>query len=317
MKSEESETDKRQINPDFTNQIETNSVMEYVSSITDTHRSAGPVGYKADTYLSQYDPHLKTKYNQFKVFQIFAVMRLYQDWPNVVGPLLAKQTRLLAIQPPILKVAALNSPCLQQLQMMKRQLLQKINAYYGKTLMTDIELSMYKQSYIKEEGVLAYGATQATETYERPLLDFEAISLSEAELATIEQVVTHISEPSMRETFREAQIKQYKKTKYLKAHGYHPCAHCDSLVGPTDTVCMACTLKAKEQAEYEYRQRIEAIKTLLFEQPYLVYDDVCKLIIPCAMADYQLAHRECVYFLEIELFVKHQMIIMIYICYLC
>lgn len=271
-------------------------VVDYITNLTDSHRSAGPVGYKRDAYIKQYDAHLDSKYNQFKVFQSFAIMRLYHDWPKVVGPLLGKQTRLMAIDPPIIKVGALNSPCLQQLQMMKRQILQKVNAYYGKELITDIQLSMYRQSYIKDEGQVYYGTTGQTEQYERPLLNFEAIPISETELAQIDKVIAIIPDAKMRELFRETQIKQYKKTKYLKNHGYHACAHCDTLVGPEDTLCMNCILKAKEKADYAYRQHIESIKSLLFEQPHLVYEALCKQIPQCAMADYQLAHRECVYF---------------------
>lgn len=295
MNSEDVNTNENQA---FNNQNKEmpQSTIEYVNSLTNSHRSAGPVGYKVDKALKQYDSHLDTKYNQFKVFQIFAIMRLYHDWPKVIGPLLGKQTRLLGIEPPIIKVSALNSPCLQQLQMMKRQLLQKINAYYGKEIITDIQLSMYKQSYIKDERQVYYGTTHKTEQYERPLLNFEAIPISNEELAAIDKVVAVIADPTLRDLFRETQIKQYKKTKYLKSKGYHTCVHCDTLISPEETICTSCVIKAKEKADYEYRQHIERIKDILFEQPYLVYEDICKQIPKCAMHEYQLAHRECVYF---------------------
>ena len=123
--------------------------VRYIEGLLASNRPAGPIGYKPDAHVRQYDTHLNSKYKSFNVFKQFAVMRLYHHWPKVVGAVLGKQTKVLEIKPPIIKVAAMTSPCLQQLQMMKRQLLKKINDFYGSELITELECTMYRQSYLK------------------------------------------------------------------------------------------------------------------------------------------------------------------------
>lgn len=289
--------------------------VRYVEDFLVSHRSAGPVGYKPDSYVQQYDPHLNSKYKPFNVFKQFAVMRLYHHWPKVAGAVLSKQTKLLEIQPPIIKVAAMTSPCLQQLQMMKRQLLKKINDFYGVELITDLECTMYRQSYLKaiEPATGTVGSTNSTrllkgdttayigkdkrtDSYERVLINFKAIPLPADVLAQIESSVAIIHNEELREQLLDVQIKQYKKTVYLKEHGYHPCERCENLIEKEKRLCPSCNLKEQEHKEFLYRQHINRIKDILMQEPFAVYEEVRQYVPQCAMADYQLAHRECIYF---------------------
>lgn len=50
------------------------------------------------------------------------------------------------------------------------------------------------------------------------------------------------------------------------------------------------------------------------QEPFAVYDEMRQHVPQCTMSDYQLAHRECVYFSEIESSKKNPTRIMIYIC---
>lgn len=291
------------------------AAVRYIENLLASNRSAGPVGYKPDSYVRQYDTHLNNKYNTFNVFKQFAIMRLYHYWTSVVGSLLGKQTKLLEIKPPVIKVAAMTSPCLQQLQMMKKQLLKKINKFYGAEVITDLQCVMYRKSYIKEiepggktigthmNGGLLTDANQAYrgtvnkyDSYERVLLNFEAIPISPDVLKQIEQSVATIKNEELRNQLRNVQIKQHKKNTYLKAHGYHTCKHCENLIAPEETICVTCTLKAQEHEAFLYRQHINRIKDILMMEPFAIYEDICRYVPQCTMADYQLAHRECVYF---------------------
>ena len=109
--------------------------VRYIEGLLASNRPAGPIGYKPDAHVRQYDTHLNSKYKSFNVFKQFAVMRLYHHWPKVVGAVLGKQTKVLEIKPPIIKAAAMTSPCLQQLQMMKRQLLKRLMTFTARSLL--------------------------------------------------------------------------------------------------------------------------------------------------------------------------------------
>ena len=290
--------------------------VRYIEGLLASNRTAGPIGYKPDAYVRQYDTHLNSKYKSFNVFKQFAVMRLYHHWPKVVGAVLGKQTKVLEIKPPIIKVAAMTSPCLQQLQMMKRQLLKKINDFYGSELITELECTMYRQSYLKaiqpvdamsvtssNSQVLTKGDTSAymgkakyTDSYERVLINFKAIPIPIDVMAQIDSSVANIKSEELRRQLKDVQIKQYKKTVYLKEHGYHKCECCENLIGPDETLCSSCTIKAQEHEAFLYRQHINCIKDRLMQEPFAVYDEIRQYVPQCTMTDYQLAHRECVYF---------------------
>lgn len=292
------------------------ATVRYIEGLLAAKRPAGPIGYKPDAYVRQYDTHLNSKYKSFNVFKQFAVMRLYHHWPKVVGTVLGKQTKVLEIKPPIIKVAAMTSPCLQQLQMMKRQLLKKINEFYGSDLITDLECTMYRQSYLKaiqpvdavsvpsanSKGLIkgdtsAYmGKAKRTDSYERVLINFKAIPIPADVMAQIDTSVANIKSKDLRRQLKEVQIKQYKKTVYLKDQGYHNCERCENLIGPDDTLCPSCTIKAQEHEAFLYRQHINGIKDRLMQEPFAVYDEMRQHVPQCTMTDYQLAHRECVYF---------------------
>ena len=47
-----------------------------------------------------------------------------------------------------------------------------------------------------------------------------------------------------------------------------------------------------------YRQHINGIKDRLMQEPFAVYDEMRQHVPQCTMSDYQLAHRECVYFFQ-------------------
>lgn len=290
------------------------SSIRYIEGLLDSKRTPGPIDYKPDSYVRQYDSHINSKYKPFKVFKQIAVMHLYHHWPKVAGAVLSKQTKLLEIQPPIIKVAAMTSPCLQQLQMMKRQLLKKINDFYGSELITDLECTMYQQSYLKAiqpaggemdsaSSSLQKGDTSAyigkakhTDSYERVLINFKAIPLPADALAQIEASLATIHNEELRNELRDVQIKQYKKTIYLKEHGYHTCERCENLVKKEEILCSSCKLKEQEHKAFLYRQHINRIKDILMKEPFAVYEEVRQYVPQCSMEDYQLAHRECIYF---------------------
>jgi predicted nucleic acid-binding Zn ribbon protein len=68
--------------------------------------------------------------------------RLWQQWEDVVGPMIAQNTQPEAIKGRLLLVHVSSAPWMQQLQFLKPELIQKLNEIFGKEVVTDIRFKI-------------------------------------------------------------------------------------------------------------------------------------------------------------------------------
>ena len=52
------------------------SSIRYIEGLLDSKRTPGPIDYKPDSYVRQYDSHINSKYKPFKVFKQIAVFTI-------------------------------------------------------------------------------------------------------------------------------------------------------------------------------------------------------------------------------------------------
>ena len=221
-----------------------------------------------------------------KLWQHMAVMRLFEAWPTVVGRRIADNTKLLKVEPPVVRVAAFTSPWLQQLQMRKPQLLKKINDYYGGLVITEMELVMYRHSFVKEEEDAQ--KELLGDIPKRVKIDASKTVLSEAEVADIEQSVAVIDDPALAATIRKVRINQAKKERVMAAKGYHRCRHCGLWIEGERPLCMTCLHKVR-------RSRVIAVKEVLQKYPFAKLDEVRRMYGWCDQDLYGEAKRESIY----------------------
>ena len=68
--------------------------------------------------------------------------RIWQQWKDVVGPAIAENTRPEAIKGKLLVVHVSSAPWMQQLQFLKPELIEKLNATIGKEVVGDIRFKI-------------------------------------------------------------------------------------------------------------------------------------------------------------------------------
>ena len=68
--------------------------------------------------------------------------KLWQQWQDVVGPVIGENTRPEAIKGKLLLVNVSSSPWIQQLQFLKSELIEKLNQAMGIELIGDIRFKI-------------------------------------------------------------------------------------------------------------------------------------------------------------------------------
>lgn len=246
--------------------------------------------------LEDFDDSMKfilqsRSYDGYEFYPKVPIMKLFYFWSNVAGKRISKYCNLIAIKPPVVVIGANTSAWLHQLQMVKPQLINKINEFYSdyfsKPVITDIKLEMNKKSTIYRVEEKLVGVWEDFRQRER--IDFSKIHLTDEDIAEIDATCAQISSESMRKAFRDAQIKQYKKRYVLTAKGYHPCPSCGLLIEKSEQLCISCIHKKE-------RVLISSIQDVLFQHPHWKYDNMLTVYPRCSMEQFNEAKRNMIYY---------------------
>jgi hypothetical protein len=128
--------------------------------------------------------------------------RAWQVWDEVVGPQIAAHARPLRLREGVLEVRVEQAVWMQQLQLMKPQLLARLNECLGGPEIRDIYW---------RRGRLAPGPPAAETTVKRPPL--KDIPLSTEETAAVERVVAEIGDPELRTCLHRLLSRQARLDK--------------------------------------------------------------------------------------------------------
>ena len=121
-------------------------------------------------------------------------------WDKIVGEQIAKRARPLRIREKILEVRVDHPVWMQQLQMLKPQILRKLHEE-----LPDCDI---------EDIYLRRGTPQPTTTIpQEPALNWKNEDLSERELADIEQGLSCLKDKSLKNELRQLFIRQKKLSK--------------------------------------------------------------------------------------------------------
>lgn len=225
------------------------------------------------------------------IYETFHLNRIVHEWKKIVGPGFAKNSRILHIEPPVLVLSAFTSQWMQEIKMQEKQIIKKINEFYGHPVITSIRLQMHRQSFVKdinnEDAVLPY-------LIERPKYmgdgsyDTSKITISDEELARIDATLVNIENPKLKEIARQAQINQYKKNKHLAERGFHQCPVCGTWMTVPRKVCVTCDYMF-------YRKHIGTIKRVLRKYPNIRQDQIQQFV-KCSMNAFNEAKKESIYY---------------------
>lgn len=118
--------------------------------------------------------------------------RIWEVWKEAVGPQIARQAKPSGFRDGILTVTVASAPWMQQLALLKPQLLAKLNAVLADTLVTDLR---FRSGRLDNEG----SAPAAARPQRQP---------TAAEAAAIAAAIADISDPALRQALAELLASQ-------------------------------------------------------------------------------------------------------------
>ncbi len=123
--------------------------------------------------------------------------RAWQVWETVVGPQIAARTRLIRIREGVLEVRVDHPVWMQQLQLLKPQILSRLNERLGTDTLHDLFL---RRGKIEKDPLPVSPSAPPTR------------SLSEKELEKIEATLASLADPEIRRRLRAIMIRQASLT---------------------------------------------------------------------------------------------------------
>lgn len=205
---------------------------------------------------------------QFYLFQ--------KRWKKIVGSLMAEESYISGCKGPLLFVRVTNSAFLQQLFMMKADILKELSKDEIGRYFTDIKFLAGSPQKPYKPFTTLDPVNSAIEKEQKRYSQ----SLSEGEEAWIQNWVrSHVKKEAVRAPFAEMMEEVLKIRKGELADGYHPCSICGSLCPPDATICPACRRKLA-------RTKKNKVILILKENPHYTYQEV-RAILPCEYSLYE------------------------------
>ena len=221
------------------------------------------------------------------IYEMYQVMKLYEDWETVVGPIVSQHAKLISITPPVITVEIGHTVWMQEMTMRKPQIIEALQEYYGQSIIEDMKVQLPRRPL----GTQASPGDQLDMTpIETVKIDFHKIQLPESQVHQIEESVRIIEDESLRSKVFQTQIEQAKKEWLLEQDQFHRCPGCGCwLQSEESQVCPHCEYK-------KYRKIIQSVKGVLRKYPHYKYDQL-KAIAPwCTYEWYEVAKRESIRF---------------------
>ena len=221
------------------------------------------------------------------IYEMYQIMKLYEDWETVVGPIVSQHAKLISIMPPIITVEIGHTVWMQEMTMRKPQIIEALKEYYGQSIIEDMKVQLPRRPL----GTQVSPADQLDMTpIETVKIDFHKIQLPESQVHQIEESVRIIEDESLRSKVFQTQIEQAKKEWLLEQDQFHRCPGCGRwLQSEESQVCPHCEYK-------KYRKIIQTVKSVLRKYPHYKYYQL-KAIAPwCTYEWYEVAKRESIRF---------------------
>ncbi|MEE3453891.1 DciA family protein [Dialister sp.] len=195
-------------------------------------------------------------------------------WKDIVGEIMASESWVIGWKGSTLIVSVSNSAFMQQLFMMKGEILARLRQDEVGKYFTDIRFRAgpHKRDHKATTTVDRVNETIREEKvmYSQPLTEGEKEWISN-------WVQHHVQNEKIRPQFAEMMEEVLKIRKGEKAHGYHPCPICGNLTAPERKICSACEREIN-------RKRKNRVLLILKKNPHYTYQQV-RDIFPC---DYSL-----------------------------
>jgi hypothetical protein len=167
---------------------------------------------------------------------------LKSEWDKVVGEL-SKKSFVIFLRDGKLFVGVENSIWIQQMNLQKQVIIEKINDFLGGNYINDLVFKIGKK---KTEDYFLDDDDNLSEDDEK--MDLDTITLTSEEYLEIEKELEEIKGDHIRHMTKGVLEKSYKRKKYLKLHGYKPC-QCGIYYKSKEPMCAICMNKKVLEVE--------------------------------------------------------------------
>jgi hypothetical protein len=155
-------------------------------------------------------------------------------WDEVVGERVANSAQPDFIRDGLMFVTTKSPVWANELNLYKREMISKINAKVGSTILKDIVFKSGRMSH-----------RRAKEINIRPdTVDLEGIKLTDEEIEKIE-TISSAAGIEVSGSMKEMLITAARLEKWKKSKGWKSCSRCGSLHGSSSDLCPVCAIQPK------------------------------------------------------------------------
>lgn len=204
--------------------------------------------------------------------KLFREKQILWSWPEIMGKEIAEQSTAVSIEFGVLYLAIQNSVWCHHLSMMKREIMQKVNAFVGEPLVRDIKFRSWNKALQRQRE-------PEEETAEYALFDrLRAVSLTAGEKAEAEAFCQAVQDEKLRSRLFRLYAKHLALRRRKKEQGWQSCKACGAACRKESEYC-SCCLRERRQA------KLSEIRRMLREVPWSTYAEINRYI-PCTSREY-------------------------------
>ncbi|EGF14248.1 hypothetical protein HMPREF9083_0699 [Dialister micraerophilus DSM 19965] len=230
----------------------------------------------------------------FKNNENYKLFILQKSWENIAGSLLAKESFVLKFVNSVLFIQVTNSVWKNQLHMLKKDLLSKINALPYNFNFTDLRF-VVGSNFVKRKPFLSIDKVNKNNNL---LKNIHSADLDEKEKNQILRWIdSHIKNDDLKEPFKDFMLGLFKIRKGELLSSYTPCFLCSALCPPSKKICVLCENVLE-------RKKKHAIVIILKKKPHLNYNEVNE-IFPCSFESFSDARNMLISRYKDKIFKNH------------
>lgn len=181
------------------------------------------------------DEIIKVQLDKSKVLKnIF----LKNNWEKIIGEALADKSEPLYIKEGTLFILVENSIWIQQMQFLRRNIVENVNSFLE---------GIYVERITFKQGKKRTNSKICQEEDGSPEIDIENIILDREDIYRIKKAISHIKEDDLKVRFYNIMVKNRKKELALLMIGYKKCVNCGELFKGIYNICINCELNIKKK----------------------------------------------------------------------
>jgi hypothetical protein len=207
----------------------------------------------------------------------FKAESVIYHWQQIVGEDIFSHARPRSVQRGVLNVKVSNAVWSHHLMTLKDEIINKINAFMGEKVISDIK---FQAGYFKNDQ-----NEENTTEKDYSVINWKNIVLSEAEVKEIEKLAQNASE-YLQEKTKKILRKDYALRKAKQKAMWVNCKKCGVLCPPDFEYCTVCAIEVRNKQKDEIRKILEQAPWLNFKE--------CNQYVECRFSDFNAIKSELI-----------------------